>query len=361
MRQLVVFTLFATSTLAAEPDTPARKRQEAIKSIEFVCRFSDVTEAGGQGETRQPPNAKSRYLPFERESWEGTVRVLIDGERSRVEITKTREGGGTFRRIFACDGSTRKRLDGSTDKMFEKGAFAVIEAAAALQEWPEAVYQPVFLATRPLGIAGWRPWLPLTQGQPTGNTAIIDQVSTDEWSWTESPATFYRICLDPHAGHAVRRVRLESKRSPFQTDILWKQHNGLWLPDSWETVWTFDDGTPRHTIKATVERIRLNEPIPDSEFDLTFPPGVKVLDERTNSSYLVREDGSLGEYTREPNGQPIPPPPLTQPKTPNWFAAYGPMLFGMVLVIVVVGLLVLRRASRVGRAGPQDRDVPRTM
>jgi hypothetical protein len=342
--------LLTLAFLATDPpDNPvlaaAERRQGAFPSIELVGQIRQtVAHPGG------------KQLVYE-----GPFRVLFAGERSRVEDTRTHiPGGGTTRHLTVFDGRTTKTLDGPPGKENWKHSLARIGPSDVEKEGMRNLWMPAFLAARPLGATGWHPsWMVFERCKPTGNSLTLDGVMTEEWTCSDEEGAVVGYCwIDPTIGFVVRRTRHEPRGGQVrQTDITYAKHDvtGAWMPASWEQVQYAKDGTPSITERVTIEKVTVNQNWPDAEFDLTFPPGVRVWDKRTGAELLVLNDGTFTPFVVGPDGGPILPAPPTPPAPPpNWFVVNGPLLATVVLVAVVVGALVVRRARRVATRGRPD-------
>jgi len=56
-----------------------------------------------------------------------------------------------------------------------------------------------------------------------------------------------------------------------------------WVLNRWKSVEIHEDGSVRRSIEAEVVSVKINEPIPADHFDITFPPGTKIIDTTGNS------------------------------------------------------------------------------
>jgi hypothetical protein len=61
------------------------------------------------------------------------------------------------------------------------------------------------------------------------------------------------------------------------------------LPTGWKHQAFHGDGKLQVEVSASQVSHELNSPVKDEEFDLTFPPGTRVFDERTGQRFIVRE------------------------------------------------------------------------
>lgn len=348
--------LLIAALAVAPPDNPvlaaARKRQEAIRSVEFVLKVTEVTEPGGASTT---PSV--RLKPLERTTVTWTAHVLFDGDRSRVEDDRVPDSaGGAWRQIHACDGNLVRWLQwppGRESLQYHSGG---IYAAADRHEWPAPELTPPFLTCRSISVPGWDRWVDFGESVSSGDVVEVDGVSCQQWFTGDPPNRQQTRCwVDPAAGNVVRRFRLERTiRSDFVDLVIhYAKHKatGVWLPSEWECKKIGGNETLRKTYRVTVDKLTVNATWPDDEFDLAFPPDLRVHDHRDNTDYFVQPDGSLGKYRRDEdpaNTLPTPPPV-------SWFAQYGPWVLAAVLILLVVGWLVARRVWRKAAGGRRER------
>lgn len=73
-----------------------------------------------------------------------------------------------------------------------------------------------------------------------------------------------------------------------------------WAPQSWRYIragqWDNSGQWQQKVTEgftSTVTELQLNVDIPDSRFDITFPPGTRIRNEKTGGTSIVREDGTI--------------------------------------------------------------------
>lgn len=358
MRPLLAFALLTTVAFGAEPDNPvvaaAKKRQEAIRSVEFVGRVKEVVEPGGNSLSLPRPGTRGRPSPSERVTLEYTFRFILDGDRYCMEVGKNPitphiEG----RHLRVCDGKVCKVLRGPATAMTWQNSTAVIGQATRkdLRTDAETTFAPIFFTCCGLGDPTRNPGIDPTPLAPTGATLKIDGTETVEYTRTTSHRLRPLSCwVDPAQDHVIRRMKRDHANFELpmkQHDVRYAKHEpfGLWLPREWEYSSPFEDGSPRQTTSVTVDKVVVNGTWPDEEFDLKFPPGVRVVDARNDTAYLVLDDGSFRPFQfGVDDAEPAEQSPTTPP--PNWFVANAPWLVSVVLVVAVVALLVARRVWR---------------
>lgn len=357
-------TLLAVAFLALDPpDNPvlaaAKQRQEEIRSIEFVGTFTAPAERLPASTPPRPGQPAEQVRQVK--SLDGYFRVLIDGDWSRVELTQRPQGATVgVRRTQTWNWDVIKHMDGPPGLENWHNTTCIIQPADGETRIAHELVAPVFDVARPLGIPRWGSWVDCHGLKPIDGLFDLDVTPTQQWTGRHERSGRTIHCLiDPTIGHVTRRLEVAQDRGNVtRTDVRFAKHesSGLWLPAEWSVEELTKDGVSRSKATVTVEKVTVNADIPDGEFDLAYPPGVVVHDNRTSArkEYLVLQDGSLSSFVRGRDREPIPTAAPTPPTGGNWFAANGAWLSGVLLVALVVGLLVARRLRR--RELPSTRD-----
>ncbi len=154
--------------------------------------------------------------------------------------------------------------------------------------------------------------------RPTGSKAMIQGRPCEEYTCKLSADSHERAWVDPGQGYAVRRLDRYGKDSIQQrTDVEYRFDEGTkeWFPSEWvitkygkaEKVWN------RTTVKVTEWKI--NPDLPTETFDIRFPLGMSVADNRNHFAYRVTDAGTLEQVDSFGN---IVGPTLFQPGTSFW-------------------------------------------
>lgn len=125
----------------------------------------------------------------------------------------------------------------------------------------------------------------------------------------------YELWVDPAQGYCVRRrLQYTDGIALGRIDITYKDYPGFGLvPTKWRLANTFEDGTADSGGDGVVTSLVLNEPIPDTEFELEFPPNTRVIDAISNDEYVISATGSIEQPPPRPKRastgviQPIDP------------------------------------------------------
>ena len=113
----------------------------------------------------------------------------------------------------------------------------------------------------------------------------------------------YALWLDPAADYSVRRF-ITTRRGVIEFDIRIRlaEQDGLWVPKQWK--WS-DYHHPQGKLMAVhfaeMVDVRLNKPVDDSLFELPFPRGTLVSDqrERLDRELLIGSEERVYEVTSQ--------------------------------------------------------------
>jgi hypothetical protein len=110
------------------------------------------------------------------------------------------------------------------------------------------------------------------------------------------------VWVDPEQDFAVLRFIILTGDDKTDTRLdIWYQagQRGVIYPKGWSLSVYDQKNELREYDKATVARCVVNESIQDEDFQLTFPPGTLVGDDKNNRRYIVREGGEKRIITPE--------------------------------------------------------------
>jgi hypothetical protein len=349
---LSTFLLFPKASRSAEEDTPAvaaaRARQEAVKTLYVEFKLTEVMAKGAVSDARPEIYGKKAPVPAEDMTIESINRLVIDGEKARLEDNHPAwrnwhaPNGGlqNIRRITVFDAGSRTVLF-PVGIFGSDGPHALIERNARFPFFSSEDLTPILMTFRGLHSSFNR--YPVNLLTPVESTIPIDWTPCQGYKFKEPRSTSASlIWLDSEHDYIVRRMHTLS--SEHLTIHYCRHDDWGWVPDYWiSTGGPLQFGGMRGTIKVKVQNIRINAPLPGELLDMRFPPGCKVIDSTTEprKEYQVQSDGSMREIS-EFTGKPLPMP-QAQPTGP-WYWRYR-WLFGSLGVVLISLLLqyVLRR------------------
>lgn len=170
------------------------------------------------------------------------------------------------------------------------------------------------------------------------------------------PTLGFRKWIDPAAGFAIRfseKRRRDDDRGPATAEISSRNMHsdlrevapGIWLPYRMVSVKyaQASDGTAHDAVveerhDTVAVRLAVNDDVPDSLFELRFPPGTIVSDEVRNVVSTVGDNGEALDGVVELAR------PTLEDKRPGRLNSW--LLINLAAVVVIVATIVLRFALR---------------
>jgi hypothetical protein len=153
--------------------------------------------------------------------------------------------------------------------------------------------------------------------------------------------------VDPQLDHNfVRILSVRQGKVTMQTDITYARNAVCeWVPDSWVVYFYTDAGKLQRRTEVRVVSSKFNEPLPDDQFDVVFPPGTRVWKASESQYYRVQADGSFRLLSTTGEDTPT----VVAREDAPWNKRYLGWVAGCVGVIAVVAVLVLERVRRGSR------------
>jgi hypothetical protein len=267
-------------------------------------------------------------------------RILIDGAKARYEdnipLWFPGKGFEKHQSIGVSDGT----IIWSIDSFARNGQEVVgtIEHASRLRFGERFV--PISVTFRSLEPT-LKPFA-LSDLRATGNTLTIDGWRCAGYILAPKEEQLY--WLDPSNDFILRRHQfMRGGRVNSQLDVQYKRTSDSLVPSSWTSM-SFDGvGKPYLIRRNEVVKLVINQPIAPAEFELRFPPGSLVEDQRDKKHYRVQADGSMHEVG--PDGQELDSKKAVPADKPfDWKLIWIVVGFGAVGLFVL--FLSRRRRSR---------------
>jgi hypothetical protein len=330
----------------------ARKRQESVKTLDIRFQLAEVIARGGDTRWRVFPREPTTLVPAKETALESVNRLVVDGEKVRYECNHPWYGprGELWARssLSVFNGSTATRF-------FPTGLGGEGGPAGVIREDPRLPFVASQVEVVPLGLAFRGLGSLLTSNvfsemEPSGTSLPIDGEPCEEHVLNR-PDALTSYWLDPSKGYVVRRVSRQRPGGPLdQMDIRYRRDDVAgWVPVSWSRAQSLPDGTVLRTAKVDVLEMRLNNSPAAELFDIQFPIGTHVRDQRDRKNYRVQPDGSLREIS--PGGTDLAVPDIP-PAAPQ--VGWTEWLLGGVGVVVwaVILAYVWRRKRGTNSASP---------
>ncbi len=278
----------------------AKKRQEAVKTLKVVFKRTEV-EGAGSASANAPRGLKpSTPVPARETTIESENRLFLDGDKVRYEDNHPlwEISTGKLRKmdsVYAFDGTLAKLLHPYSN---HGGPLGSIEKAAYQEKVKSYELTPLTVTFRGLNPAICPD--ALADAKPSGVTLPINGESCQEYVLARSSLVI-SLWMDPTKDYVIRRISKQRNGKIVEQHDITYQRNALvgWVPESWARHFYLPEGGLQRTGKMKVLEMELNTAQPHQQFDLQFPPGTWVFDQRTMKDYRVQPDGSMSEVVPE--------------------------------------------------------------
>lgn len=287
---IACLTLIVTSAIAEEDPViaAARKRQEAAKTLTFEIKTTTYLLKGG------PPAEETK-------EFEHTTQYVIDGEKIRRELDARQFVKGfdphRWHDLSVFDGTLTKHLSSSPTIPGRMGGTIQDDDPPSI-----GIPQPMAITYRSLGRLSH--YGELVRMKSTGNKETIDGATCLEYV-TASGQITGTYWFDADKGLVLRRHVARGKRGiERQLDVRYRNQGEIgWVPAGWTDLSRLG-GINHRREEAEVLRVDFNETQAAAQFEVTFPPGTQLFDERDHKTYQIALDGS--QRLTHVNGVPTP-------------------------------------------------------
>ncbi|HVU90311.1 MAG TPA: hypothetical protein VHD36_23475 [Pirellulales bacterium] len=221
-------------------------------------------------------------------SWSGKWRVLMEGDKLRMEETK-----GEDTQVLTFNGEVGMRL--STSKRFDPVAHIDRRDVTETLNANNCNTDPVLCAFRPTKILG-----SLEAGRSSGWASKSGELNGQNVyvlsRGTGIDGTLKRVLYVSPADLTVQRMTDENEHIRIQWDIEYRDVHGETVPMRWKWVTEFPHGKlmMSRTIHAVL--VNLNPEIAPSDFEIEFPTRTAVYDARDKDRYIVGPNDEKVRY-----------------------------------------------------------------
>jgi hypothetical protein len=339
----------AQSPPSAPAVESAKKREQAVRTVAVEFRLTEDVAAGGVTKSTPPfDGKKGRVIPAKATRLSSTNRLVIAGTSTRYENNHPAWATGSdktyeIRLVNTMNSSSGKSLfsTGLTSPSQPEGYIAANVQSDDIKSTYIVPLTTWYRGTQ----RSISPYV-LSNYYPSGSTIKIGGNECREYAQSGDRANGTFLWFDTKSGDLLRRIRTDKQRKPqVQYDVEYRlDDSGVWTPVSWVRNEFSAEGEVCSSTRAEVLSTRLNADYPETDFDVTFPPGTRVYSARENKTYLVQDDGTMREFslaTGEAGGERV-----DQAEKPlggryvGWIAA---LLIG-VCVLLAYAFLRRRRA-----------------
>jgi outer membrane lipoprotein-sorting protein len=304
----VGLSLASVALLVAQPpaaESPAaaaaRKRQEAIKSVEFVFKVEEIAEPGCMSDFADK-KAVGKLFPSRQIRTESLNRLVVQGKSLRYENNHPTPDSRTLawedtREVFVSDGETVKLFYRPKGEVSRQNSFGIINTPKGNPVGTELIVLPMMFAVRGADPEMCASSISGIQWLSTGTSQSTTGDFLDGFRRNLGSRDSVEILVSPKNGYALTRYRrlTSGGRVATQLDVISKsdEQSGVVLPAKWKQILFGNTGAVRRTFDVTVREVRVGASRPKSEFDLEFPVGMEVDDQRNGKSFVVGPTGSL--------------------------------------------------------------------
>ncbi len=302
MRFAMLAVILVTSVSAAQAPSPAviaaRQRQDSLRSVEFIFRLKSVRDVrhveAFTTEKGDAPAAPPPQLPILSES--AGNRLVFSGDKVRAESQHPIYSSISQK---AEEDHTVRTFDGERTRAYHQPPSNPKRGYGLLSDAREfsMVSQPLPFTFAARGLDEMLCEHPVTGLIPSGTASVRGRVCEQFRVKREMSPAEVLVWLDPAAGYSLRRFRKSHLNGTASLLIDAESSNanpaGVWLPATF-TVRRFDKtGKTLSTHEYTVDRVEIGREYPNNVFDMPWPDGLPVEDQKTGETYVAAADGSL--------------------------------------------------------------------
>ena len=322
----------------------ARLRAETCKTVEIRFRQTETVMPGGLSGYAPVPVEPAHSIPKEKTVIESTNRIVFDGQKIRYEDNHpswSRPGGVTPKghAVYVVDGTLAKVYypTGAGNEGHQTG---FIDGEMRLPMFVGPQLQPIMWTFRGVTrgmttemIAGMKPSGQELQidGAPAASIASMRvQGRMSGCGWISKSSTW---------SGGNRSCRNGALFEQIDIDYLPEKTAG-WVPSKWVCRRYSPSGALLSSEQLEPLEIHINEIQPASQFDMPFPPGTQVADNRNQKWYQVNEHGDMDENSPAPK-------PASHPYLPWSDRSLWLVWCSLIVAASIVAYAAWKRASSI--------------
>ena len=352
----ILFLLFE-SARGQSPDpfiAAARKREAAVKVVDITFSLKEIML-----KNNPTPMAEVFKTPSKPETTQTEDVVLESTNRLVIQGTMTRyEGAQPVWHLEAGKPLPDRALTVTNSKgaksFYPAGRGRNTEVSGAIPISPGNHYLKVYYVT-PLGFAFRgldRNLTPLhaQSFKPSPVRQRIGERECTEYANQAGKDDRVSYFADPQLDHnVVRMLYTKQGKITLQIDITYARNPVCdWVPDSWVAHTYTRTGKLERRTEVRVISSKFNEPLPEDQFDIVFPPGTRVFKASENKYYRVQPHGGYELLTWSRDAVPSLVP--LQEDVP-WHRRYLWWIAGCIGAIAAGAVLLRRRRGGWLRSG----------
>lgn len=208
------------------------------------------------------------------------------------------------------------------------------------------VLRPILVTFRPID-----PDLSPYGGMPyvtTGNHAVIqNRVCTEVEVRRNIKGSVNRLWIDPERGHTVTRItNSENEKLRLKIDVRYRRDQQQnWIPESWEISTYLSDGSLNRSIRANVSAIAINPSVSKRDFDIEWPVGTYVKNEKQGPDFIQMDNGNVRVVSEREKTLPYATLVSTPEPVPRQLLSW-PVLTCAAVLMVTGAYLIYRMWTR---------------
>lgn len=133
---------------------------------------------------------------------------------------------------------------------------------------------------------------------PRSHFQILSDLAEVVLEHSPGPGTNLRFTVNRQQGFSITRVeRTVGDQPQFTLDIRYVATGDIWLPASWKGLLLSRRGQLKRQFDCRVNSFVTNVSIPPNDFQITFPVGTRITDQRSGRQYLSEPRGTRRPFT----------------------------------------------------------------
>lgn len=316
-------------------------RQSLVKSAHFELTMRQRIPKGAYTKPAKRGDATAIANPPKDVSLDWKQLFLFDADKMRWESDRPRVMAPdwtptTKTYIATFNGEVSKSLTKAAGETSDSGS---IREEKGVPEAEAANVRPLMYAFRPFHQASKklaRDRLTVLRDRPMVEGRPCVAVKS---RGIDSPETI--LWIDPSLGYSVVREYIaQQDKVLFDITVTYtEQPDCGWMPVAWKATSFQPSGTVRNYLDVAVSNFKINPQLPAEAFEVTFPIGALVHDERERREAVVNPDGELETVVEWASAEPSRPAGGER----IWLLVGG--IGGMLLAVLCV-LHIRRRSKR---------------
>ena len=278
------------------------KRNKNVETAQFEIKCDAFYSKGSI--SAQAPDVWKTPTPDKDTTASYTAKMMIAGDQYRLEISGTRWDGkkfGPYLEVLLISEKNLKRLSQKADTSGE----GYSTGSVSHSELSVETFRPLTRALRSGG-ARTRSDSIAYELIATGTSVIVADKHCELFKRKSRGASDRTLSICKSLDWSIMK---DTSNGPWPGsrivfDTSFKQHaSGIFIPARWEVRTVFKDNSASMTKTYSVISQSINSKLPKDAFDVTFPVGSMIYDDKFSTS-IPAEVQPDGEYKPHPLSDP---------------------------------------------------------